>query len=132
VNTERQVWYEAVILILGIACLVSGVVMAQQDKAIGATNTQLPGYDSETNPNRSGIVSVTLHKNRATFYLDGVIVGRDFNYCHYDGNGSLHPQGFEYTNAAYTMYVSLENEDNTLDVYLDDVLIASHPDWCQE
>ena len=121
------------LLVLTATLMSMGALGAQfQDRYSGFTNTTLPGYDNETNPNRTGIVSVTLHNNAATFYLDGIVVGKHYNYCHYDKNGQLHQQGFAYTNPSYTMYIEHVTVENVLDIYLDDVLIATQENWCED
>ena len=120
-------------LLCVFATLLASVAGAQVDDQYGAgTNTQLPGYDAQTNPNRVGIVSVSMHKNAMTVHLDGEAVGKHFNYCHIDANGSLHRQAFNYQNAAFVVFVELVATENVLDIYLDDVLIQTFTDWCKE
>ena len=108
--------------------LLTTTLQAQSlpDKAWAFTDTSVLGYDAETNPNRTGIVSVTLHRNAQTYYLDGVKIGKQHNYCHFEYDGSWHYQNFNYG----SVYVALVSSDNTLDIYLDDVLIGMVPDWC--
>ena len=98
------------------------------NRAYGFTNTTLPGYDNETNPNRTGIVSVSLDLNTASFFLSNplppyfILLGRSNHYCWQFADGSFRRREFNYVGPSYIVDILL-NEDNSLWVYLDDVLL---------
>jgi hypothetical protein len=104
-----------------------------ENQAFGFTNTDLPGYDPETNPNRTGIVSVSLDLNTAHFWLGdpghnpviphNVYIGSENHYCWPLADGTWRRRDMNYVNASYVVDVILDS-DNVLYVYLDDVLLV--------
>ena len=119
--------------LLIILLLITGLAQADyRNQAESFTNTTLPGYDAETNPNRAGIVSVSLDLNTANFWLGDptenptlpheVLMVQINHFCWPMFDGTFRRRSFQYVNESYIVDVVL-NEDNSLWVYLDDVRI---------
>ena len=124
--------------------LLVGSAQAQdyRNRAMGFTNSSLLGYDAVTNPNRTGIVSVSLDLNTAVFYLadphanpalpHDVLMGKENHWCWQLADNQYRRREFNYVNSNYIVDVVL-NADNSLWVYLDDVRIDydSVPAFCE-
>jgi hypothetical protein len=126
--------------LLLLLILLTALVQADyRNKALGFTDTTVPGYDAVTQPNRTGIVSVSLDLNTAIFYLADplenpalpydILLGSENHYCWAEGS-EYRRRTFQYQGTTYRVDVVL-NPDNSLSVYLDDLLIAEEIDFCE-
>jgi hypothetical protein len=120
--------------------LLTALVQADyRNRALGFTDTTVPGYDHKTQPNRTGIVSVSLDLNTAIFYLADplenpvlpydILMGKENHYCWLKG-GEYRRREFQYQGVTYLVDVVLDS-DNNLAVYIDDVLIRDVTNFCQ-
>ena len=116
-------------LLILLLCMSAAHAQDYRNRAMGFTNSSLLGYDAETNPNRTGIVSVSLDLNTAIFYLadpnenpalpHDVLLGKENHWCWQLADGQYRRREFNYVNANYIVDVVL-NADNSLWVFLDD------------
>ena len=122
----RKFWkgviYGGVLSLLMWYDIYEAVAADYRNVAYGYTNTTLPGYDAETNPNRTGVVSVSLDLNTARFYLDGNLLDSMNHFCWPFTDGTFRRQDYQYVGQSYLVDIVLDS-DNRLYVYLDDIML---------
>ena len=112
-----------------------------ENRAEAWTNTDLLGYDPITNPNRTGVISVSLDLNTIRVYLADpsenpvlphqVLLHESNHYCWQYPDGTWRYRSYQYVGPNYMVDVVL-NHDNSLWVYLDGVLFPQYENWCVE
>jgi hypothetical protein len=127
------------VLFCALLLVMTSVNADFRNKALGFTDTTVPGYDAVIQPNRTGIVSVSLDLNTASFYLADplensnlpydILMGKENHYC-WAEDSQYRRRAFQYQGTTYRVDVVL-NSDNSLSVYLDDLLISEEINFCE-